>query len=353
MDLRFFLILGGVLTFLVGCNNNTQKNEDKTEVVHNTVADSVNVVADKKELPAVVKEKDEEIFSSKINPIVVRLLRNTPLVKVPVRFSPDYSYRLRKDDDVKPLSTKMLEFLDFDRVCDIDNSGSSQVTLRARLYLSDNFITLILQREDGGSGENYLVNYTNDMMFINSVEITYDDFAEGFSYEYSWINKNTVVVYLSSGTEECNSSKDTTFFKVDGYGKIDTLFVKERISEEILEDASKYKGLHESIKTFKRLENIITTKSFIIRIDQLNDGTYRYASWSLNQKMSEKPSLILTNGNYNRDGTGGNHYYDFHNGVHLYRCYLSPLRSSAASPAYLQVFKNDKEILYHAADVVK
>ena len=51
------------------------------------------------------------------------------------------------------------------------------------------------------------------------------------------------------------------------------------------------------------------------------------------------------------DGSGGNHYYDFNNGVYKYRCYVIVLGKKDSPPGQLEVYKN--EVLLLEAPVVK
>ena len=48
---------------------------------------------------------------------------------------------------------------------------------------------------------------------------------------------------------------------------------------------------------YQRLELFFRTKDYIIRIDNLDGETMRYASWKSTQQMSDTPELVL-NGNY-------------------------------------------------------
>lgn len=54
--------------------------------------------------------------------------------------------------------------------------------------------------------------------------------------------------------------------------------------------------LHASIKDFERGVSLFNTKKFLIRIDLLNNGKYRYASWLKGESMKDTPDLILTDG---------------------------------------------------------
>jgi len=57
--------------------------------------------------------------------------------------------------------------------------------------------------------------------------------------------------------------------------------------------------LHPSIREFKRLKLLFCTKDYRIRIDVMDNDTYRYTSWKKSASMSERPDLIIHNGIYN------------------------------------------------------
>ncbi|MBU2996652.1 hypothetical protein KO500_09405 [Cellulophaga baltica] len=112
-------------------------------------------------------------------------------------------------------------------------------------------------------------------------------------------------------------------------------------------------AIHYSLTTFKNPELILETKKFRIRIDELEDQTYRYASWSINSGMDLKPDLVLKNGQWIREGTGGNHSYEFTNGNYKYICSINVIGTSESAPANLIVYKNDERILIQNAQIVK
>ena len=69
------------------------------------------------------------------------------------------------------------------------------------------------------------------------------------------------------------------------------------------------KELHESIRVFKKPALDWQTKRFRVRIDEIDDHKYRYASWSKDKSPLTEPDLVLTDGEWAPDGNGGNHYY--------------------------------------------
>jgi hypothetical protein len=99
-----------------------------------------------------------------------------------------------------------------------------------------------------------------------------------------------------------------------------------------------YSGLREYAVTAMIME----TESFTIRIDVLDDETFRYAAWEKGKPMSSKPSLILSKGTRIVEGSAHVSTYTFKNGNYTYQCVDDFLPS-------LTVYKNDEEILYQEA----
>jgi hypothetical protein len=112
-------------------------------------------------------------------------------------------------------------------------------------------------------------------------------------------------------------------------------------------------SLHESIKVFKDPVLVFETTKFRVRIDDLGDRNYRYASWPLKSKMSDKPDLILKKGEWIPEGSGGNHRFDFKSGDYLYSCWVMVMGSRDTPPAILTISKANKEILSQDATTIK
>ncbi|MBS7230480.1 hypothetical protein KHA90_05540 [Flavobacterium psychroterrae] len=110
--------------------------------------------------------------------------------------------------------------------------------------------------------------------------------------------------------------------------------------------------LNSAIAKFKEPVSILETSKFRIRIDDLGNNNYRYASWSLKQSMSEKPDLIITNGKFIQDGTGGNHSFEFKKGNYIYTCDIIVLGEKDSPAARLIITQNGKEILNQDAKIV-
>jgi len=112
-------------------------------------------------------------------------------------------------------------------------------------------------------------------------------------------------------------------------------------------------NLHPSISNFLNPICLLETAKYRVRIDEIDTGKYRYVSWPLAKSMTDKPDLVLLNGQFIPDGTGGNHYYDFMNGDYKYSCYIIVLGDSFSPPARLEIYKGDKLILSQDATLIK
>jgi len=134
---------------------------------------------------------------------------------------------------------------------------------------------------------------------------------------------------------------------LDSNGKINAInyhTAKEKALGESLIEKQK-QTLHSSISDYKKPILEWKTAKFHIRIDDLGDYNYRYASWSIDKKTNKKPDLVLFNGKMAFEGSGGNHHYSFINGKYIYRCYVSLLGNSESAPGTLDVFRGKEHLL--------
>ena len=109
--------------------------------------------------------------------------------------------------------------------------------------------------------------------------------------------------------------------------------------------------LHTDLKDFKKPIHTIETDKFIVRVDLLENEKYRYASWSIDSEISSKPDLVIKNGEWTPDGSGGNHHFTFTNGEYSYIVYVNILGTYETPPFNLEVIKNDKVILNQPAEL--
>jgi len=112
------------------------------------------------------------------------------------------------------------------------------------------------------------------------------------------------------------------------------------------------KSIHPSISEYSKPVYVLETSKFRIRIDDLGNSNYRYSSWSKTKSMSDKPDLILFNGNMEYDGSGGNQNFIFENGEYVYKCMIIVMGEEDSPPAILLIQKGEKEILSQDARII-
>ena len=119
-------------------------------------------------------------------------------------------------------------------------------------------------------------------------------------------------------------------------------FEKQQMKQLIQKEKD---NLYSLLKIFERPKFKIQTKHFYIRVDELKDYNYRYASWKIGSSESIKPNLVLENGVLEHEGTYGNHFITFKNGEYKYIVYRSLIGEENTPEISVEVFKNDKLIL--------
>lgn len=111
-------------------------------------------------------------------------------------------------------------------------------------------------------------------------------------------------------------------------------------------------NVHSSLKTFESPTYKIKTKKYLIRIDELENKKYRYASWKISKKESSKPDVILNNGELEFQGSGGNHVITFTNGNYVYKVYRNILGEENTPDITLEVEENEKTILHQDGTLI-
>ena len=103
--------------------------------------------------------------------------------------------------------------------------------------------------------------------------------------------------------------------------------------------------LHSSLSIFKKPTYKIRTKKYLIRIDELANEKYRYASWKVTDKESSKPELIINGGKIVFSGSGGNHVITFANGNYVYKVYRNVIGTKDSADITLVIEQDGKTIL--------
>lgn len=119
---------------------------------------------------------------------------------------------------------------------------------------------------------------------------------------------------------------------------------EEKVLKEKLISIDK-NNIHLSLSNFAKPICVLKTSKFRIRIDDLGNENYRYASWSKNKPMKEKPDLVLKNGELEVSGTIRDQIYRFKNGNYVYECYIG-------AEIELTIYKNGKQISSQDAELI-
>lgn len=109
--------------------------------------------------------------------------------------------------------------------------------------------------------------------------------------------------------------------------------------------ATDKENLHPSLKTLVSPTYKIQTKQYHIRIDELANNKYRYASWKMGEKESAKPDIILTGGELAFEGSGGNSVISFVNNNYTYQVYRNIIGEENMPDITIIIMKDGKEIL--------
>lgn len=138
-------------------------------------------------------------------------------------------------------------------------------------------------------------------------------------------------------------------------GKITAINYQSALEKEKKEKmiSAQKNDLHPSLRNFIKPIYTLQTKTHRIRIDEIANNKYRYASWKRTQTHSEKPALILQNGEIKYDGSGGNHSYTFKSGEYNYNCETINLGDQNTAPAFLIVTKNGTELIRQKAKLCR
>jgi len=109
-------------------------------------------------------------------------------------------------------------------------------------------------------------------------------------------------------------------------------------------NASEVAEPHESLSEYSSAILQWRTDNFLVRVDEMNGQSYRYASWSADASQEDEPDLVLYGGELVWDGSGGNRHYEFTNDEYRYEVHLAYI-GTGETPGYLAVYQGDDLLL--------
>jgi hypothetical protein len=170
--------------------------------------------------------------------------------------------------------------------------------------------------------------------------------------------KSILLFVVFIGFFSCSTSSEETSISSEiideDIVKINDLVVEDELQHSLNQDLDEVKlrsAIWNELNDFKNHKVFMQTKKFKVLIDQLEDGSYRYASWPKSKTISDEPDLILKGGTVDYQGSGGNHMYVFANGDYTYKCYMNVL-GKTHDDAFLTVIQNEKVIVDHEATFI-
>ena len=113
----------------------------------------------------------------------------------------------------------------------------------------------------------------------------------------------------------------------------------------IIYDGKKEVDVNEALRRVELYIGFFKTKKFNIIIDLLDNGKYRYASWSVSRNLRNNPDLILKNGV--KEESENEISYKFKKGEFSYKCIFNKLTNNG----HLKVYHNQKELVDQKASV--
>jgi hypothetical protein len=188
-----------------------------------------------------------------------------------------------------------------------------------------------------------LPDIKNKAEFINRFDEVFDDelvaFIGSSNINTDWDSVGWRGIMLNNGV-----------MWVDTDGKVIAVNTQNATEQAHAEKliAQNKQSLHSSIKTFQKPILDWKTSKYRVRVDDLGDGNFRYASWSIDKSPSDKPDIVLINGDITFEGSGGNHHYTFKNGRYSYVLQVTVIGCDTSPPGWLEVYKDERLLLSDA-----
>ncbi len=187
---------------------------------------------------------------------------------------------------------------------------------------------------------NPVPNINNEAEFIEKYEMLFDDNLKELiiksDIEKDWERIGWRGYMLNGGIIWL--APDNYKLKAVNYLSDKEKEYKQRVLEE-----SK-KALHPSIKDFGRPILSFRTDNFIIRVDEIERGNYRYTSWNKNKKTLDEADIIIHDGVRHFYGSGGNHNYLFKNDNYIYVIQVNTFCNKEDECLKLLVYKFEQSI---------
>ena len=147
---------------------------------------------------------------------------------------------------------------------------------------------------------------------------------------------------------------DNGLLWIDDDGKIIALnyqsdFEKGQKDKLLISDKE---SLDKSLRNFESAIYKVRTKNYLIRIDELKQNKYRYEAWKIDADEFTIPDLVLKNGIFEFQGSGGNHIITFKNGKYSYVLQRNILGTDESAEVQLIIEKSGKVIAVEDGSII-
>lgn len=184
--------------------------------------------------------------------------------------------------------------------------------------------------DETGLSLAYIFSLNDELENFQSVDLEFCDAVIMDDASFGYFDKKTLTFYdpeVIRGLEEVDGCYSNDARLTDRYYKL--VWDGDSFMYESDKSVSN-PFLCEALSDYTCLEKIAETEKYKIRVDQMPNGTYRYASWNRNAPWSSVPELIVINGTFDKKAE----QYVFRNKEYEYR----------AGEDDLVVLKNGKQI---------
>lgn len=209
---------------------------------------------------------------------------------------------------------------------------------------------LLIHLEDGAT--SYIPGY--DLIFSPKAKFIYSYANDGIDFSgislHEMINNTATPIFISDYNTLEDSSLDFSSFG-RAFWVSDTSFYADNTR-----DFYKFKIQDKRITYNNEVKEPILhseNNKFIIKVDKLKNGTIRYTSWNKPNTIKERPSLVLYNGEVEKQHKYGSGLdYKFENGAYQYIIEYN-LETTGSKHIMLKLLKDNQELLYTSLNDLK
>ena len=212
--------------------------------------------------------------------------------------------------------------------------------------------------------------------FFTIEDVNFDGYKDFYFTDYMGIVNSSKIVYLYNPTDEkfeinedyrsiTSPHFDTNYQIIKSFNRGSTshhesenyIFLNNKLTRVsktvedkqnniyryLIYDGDREVEINETLRKVKLYIAFFKTQKFNITIDLLENGKYRYVSWSASKNLRNNPDLILKNGL--KKEIKNEISYEFQKGDFKYLCTINKFTNNG----HLKVFQNQEEIIVEKA----